>query len=359
MMIRNTIQQWAWRHAVALRARVHDLTYFFWEATLRCNLGCQHCGSDCTRNAQTLDLPTERVLTVFRNIAEHYDPTKIVVAVTGGEALLRPDLFSIMEAVHGMGFRWGMVTNGMQMDERAVAACARSGMRTISVSLDGLEASHNWLRGHPQSFRRAARALQLLVQAGQFGGVEAITCVHSGNVGELEQIYQLLREWGVHGWRIFTIFPQGRAAQHPELTLTRELLEQTLAFIADKRKTVPDWPISYSEEGYLGCDRELTVRDIRHYCGAGVHIGSLLADGSYSACPSLGREWIQGHVDELPFSEAWETRYRNMRAREWMRNPTCGACRQWANCQASSLHLWDWEARKPRVCHYRLLGEGE
>jgi radical SAM protein with 4Fe4S-binding SPASM domain len=83
------------------------------------------------------------------------------------------------------------------------------------------------------------------------------------------------------------------------------------------------------------CDKDKTVEDLQDdffFCGAGVNVGSLLADGSYSACPSLSREWIQGHVDEIAFTEAWETRYKNMRDRKWMRTEVCKSCRQCNKC---------------------------
>jgi radical SAM protein with 4Fe4S-binding SPASM domain len=281
-----------------------------------------------------------------------------MVAVTGGEPLMRRDLFEVLGAVSALGFPWGMVTNGMLVTEKVVEQCLRTGMRTVAVSLDGLGESHNWLRNHGQAYARALRALRLLLAARQFEMVEAITCVHAGNVDELPRMYDFLRQLGVQGWRIFSIFPKGRAAQDGNLATNGALLTRTLRFIQEKRAANPQWPLTYCEEGYLGCAWERTARQTPYYCGAGISIGSLLCDGSYSACPSLSRQWIQGHVDELPFSEAWETRYASMRKREWMHNDFCGACRQWKNCQASSLHLWDWERQRPQVCHYRLLTEG-
>jgi phenylalanyl-tRNA synthetase beta chain len=72
-----------------------------------------------------------------------------------------------------------------------------------------------------------------------------------------------------------------------------------------------------------------------------------------------GGSVIQGHVDELPFSQAWETRYTNMRKRNWMKTGKCARCRHWKNCNGSSLHLWDWEKNETKVCHYELLhGDG-
>lgn len=280
-----------------------------------------------------------------------------MVAVTGGEPLMRADIFDVLAEIGLLGFPWGMVTNGMLVDEKVVRRCAETGMRTVSISLDGNEEAHNWLRRNPQSFSKAVNAIKLFSQAGFLGLLGVITCAHPRNVDHLEELYHFLRSIGVEEWRIFNIFPKGRAKINHELVSDGAMLQKVLTFIKAKREEDPDYPISFCEEGYLGCSWERLVRDFPFYCGAGVNIGGLLCDGSYSACPSLSREWVQGNVSELPFHEAWETRYQNMRNRRWMKNDWCGDCREWKNCQGSSLHTWDWETNRPQMCHFRMLNE--
>lgn len=347
---------WAWRNAKRFKTPLHDLTYFFWEATLRCNLSCRHCGSDCMKDEQMPELSKEKVLSVFKDIARNYDARKVMIAVTGGEPLVRGDLFDVLAEVHALGFPWGMVTNGMLVDDAVVRECTRTGMRTVVVSLDGEKESHNRLRGNPHSYERACRALSLFAQKKAFSVVEGITCVHNENVDELDAIYATLDKTGANAWRLFTIFPKGRAAHNKELVVTPKTLTNVLHYIKRKRKEKGRITVNYSDEGYLGCAWEGDVRDYFFFCGAGINIGGLLCDGAYTACPSLSREWIQGHVDELPFSEAWETRYENMRNRTWMKNALCDGCREWKNCEASSLHLWDFAQHRPMVCHHRMLG---
>ncbi|MDP4091541.1 MAG: radical SAM protein [Bacillota bacterium] len=354
---KKKFQQWGWRQSVRFKTKVHDLSYFFWETTLGCNLKCRHCGSDCSIDKKDMELPAEKVLGVFKDIAEHNNPERIMVAVTGGEPLARKDLFEILSEVSKMGFPWGMVTNGMLVNEEVVEKCAAAGMRTVSVSLDGLWDSHNWLRNNEISFERAVNALKLFKKSGYFETIDAITCVNPKNIGDLEEVYKLLSGIGIEGWRLFTIFSKGRAEADNDLVMNKYLLKELFEFIREKRRKQGPMYVSYSEEGYLGCDWEREVRDDFFYCSAGINVGSLLSDGSYSACPSLSREWIQGHVDELTFSEAWETRYKNMRERKWMRTCDCSTCREWKNCNGSSLHLWDWKVGKTKACHFHLLND--
>lgn len=344
------------RRLRAVHARAHKLRAFFWEATLRCNLSCRHCGSDCRAAPDVPDLEAATVLEVFRDIAAHYDPRGVYLLVTGGEPLVRPDLFEILGEARAMGFSWGMVTNGLLVDEETVRRCLETGMRTVSVSVDGLEASHNWMRGHREGFARSMRALRLFREAGCFEAVEAITSVGPRALPDLEELHSRLRSMYIRHWRLLTIFPKGRARIHRDLVVSAPLLREVLAFIRRKRAEDPGLSLRYSEEGYLGEPWEGTVRPracIR--CSAGIHIGGLMADGSYSSCPSLSPEWAQGKVGELPFSEAWETRYANMRDRRWMRTGLCENCPQWKNCFTPGLHLWNWKEQRFTVCHRRML----
>lgn len=350
--------QWfGWRWLNRTRAFFHPLEYFFWEATLNCPLECRHCGSDCRKSLSHHDLPKEKVLSVFRNVAQHYSPHTIMVGVTGGEPLARHDLFEILSEVHALGFPWGMVTNGWSVTPEVVEQCRRTGMRTVSVSVDGLQDRHDWLRHREGSFARAVQALRLFVAQKTISKVEVITCVHQGNIADLPILRDFLREIGVSGWRLLTIFPKGRAELHAGIVVNGPLLRELFAFIEETHHQHPNWDVSYSEEGFLGHPHEGLVRPHLFFCNAGISIGSLLADGSYGACPSLGREWTQGHVDDLPFAEAWEKRYRRFRQRSWRENRFCTSCDRWTDCRGSSLHLWDTKNHRPRICHLELLKE--
>ncbi|HEY5563099.1 MAG TPA: radical SAM protein [Clostridiaceae bacterium] len=353
--IKDKIQIWGWRQGLKISAKIHDLNYFFWETSLGCNLNCRHCGSECGMDKKGEELSAEKVLKVFKNISENYDAHKIMVAVTGGEPLLRTDLFDIMDEVSAMGFPWGMVTNGMLVDEAIVEKSIKAGMRTVSVSLDGLEASHNYLRNNEKAFKGAINALKLFNDSESFDCVEAITCVYNKNLDELEEIYEMLKGTGIKAWRVFNIFSKGRAALDDSLLLDKKGLIKVLEFIKGKREAPSSLEVSYAEEGYLGCDYERKVRDTFFYCGAGINVAGLLSDGSYSACPSLSSEWKQGHVDETAFSEVWENKYKNMRDRSWMKTKECITCKEWKNCKGSSLHLWDWKDNNTTLCPYKLF----
>lgn len=74
------------------RAKLHELRTLFWECTLRCNVSCRHCGSDCHVSASVPDMPVEDFLKVIDNITPYVEPNKVLVIFTGGEALVRKDI---------------------------------------------------------------------------------------------------------------------------------------------------------------------------------------------------------------------------------------------------------------------------
>ena len=334
------------------QAALHDLTYLFWECTLRCNLACRHCGSDCHRESELKDMPAEDFLRVLDRVAEVYKPAKTLVVLTGGEPLLRNDLEQCGAEFNKRGFPWGFVTNGYALTEARFEALMGTGLRSVSISVDGLEESHNWLRGRDASFERAINAVA--VAARQEGLVfDAITCVNQKNFRELDDIKRLLIDKGVKRWRVGTIFPKGRAEDDPLLDVTDEQFQAMMEFIKQTREE-GIISASYGCEGFLG-PYERKSRDGIFFCWAGIHVGSVLADGSISACPSLRGDYIQGNIYKDDFIDVWNNRFSIMRDRRWTRTGLCETCDAYRWCEGNGLHLRDEKTGKLLRCHLKML----
>jgi radical SAM enzyme (rSAM/lipoprotein system) len=339
-----------------LMASVHDLTYLFWECTLRCDLRCLHCGSDCTAAPGSPDMPLALFLGVLDEISRTTSPGRITVCLTGGEPTLRPDLEDCVREISRRGFPVGMVTNGWSLTPARLSALAVAGLGALTVSLDGLRESHDRLRGRQGSFERACRTIRTAVSGSVLSDV--VTCVHPGNLDELPGVLRLLQELGVPRWRLAPIFPRGRAAGTDLLKLDREGLVRTLELIREARET-GTMHLSFGCEGYLGEEWEGSVRDYRFRCRAGIDIGSVLADGSISGCPSLRGDFVQGSIHSDRFMDVWEHRFRVMRDRSWARTEPCASCRSWRACLGGPLHMRDGASGKLMGCHFRMLdGEG-
>ncbi len=336
----------------AAQVRLHDLTYLFWECTLRCNLRCVHCGSDCTRDADTPDMPAGDFLRVVDRIREHVNPHKVTIAITGGEPLVRSDLEAVGRELNRREFPWGMVTNGWAMTAERFGRLADAGLHAMTVSLDGLKGSHDWFRGRDGSFERACAAIALCTPHERLC-FDVVTCVHQRNYHELGTVRDLLTDLGVRRWRLLTVFPKGRAAGNAELTLRPEQFRDLLAFIADTRAQ-GRIRANYGCEGFLGA-YEGRARDGFFFCRAGVNVGSVLVDGSISACPSLRGDYIQGNIRTDDFWEVWENRFGVMRDRRWTRTGECASCEVYGFCQGNGLHLREQGSGELLMCHYRLL----
>lgn len=335
--------------------KLHDLQYVFFELTRNCNLACRHCGSDCIKDPEAPSLAVEKVLGVLRDIKSRHDSRKIAVALTGGEPLCYPGLFELGGEIAALEFPWGMVTNGWAWTPKVVEAARVARMHSITVSLDGFAASHDWLRGRKGSHQRAEHAISLLAGASFLQAMDVITCVNRRNLSELEDLADRLVGLGIRTWRLFTISPIGRAAAQPELFLTPDEYRGLLDRIRALRER-SDIRVSLSESGYLGCERELEVRDQPYFCRAGVNVGGIMVDGDILACPNIDRRFRQGNIHENSFVDVWENRYEAFRNRDWMKVGRCSTCSEWRHCQGNSFHLWDLDRNETKLCHYRDLG---
>ena len=332
--------------------KLHNLKYILWECTLRCNLSCIHCGSDCKKDASVKDMPAGDFLKAIDQIRDIVNPNKTIIAITGGEPLVRKDLEYVGNQLYERGFPWGIVTNGMLLSANRLSFLMNSGMRSITVSLDGLENSHNWLRGNKKSFEKAYNAIKLLPEIKNLK-YDVVTCANQRNYNELSQIKDLLISVGVKEWRIFTIFPIGRAVLHDDLQLPPKQFKELFDFIKETRKE-NKIKLSYGCEGFLGT-YEGDVRDSFFFCRAGINIASILADGSISACPNLRENFTQGNIYNDNFSDVWENKYHNMRDRSWTKTGICADCDMYSYCEGNGLHLRDEKTGELLFCHLNRI----
>lgn len=332
--------------------QLHPLQQLFWESTLRCNVSCRHCGSDCHSEAAVPDMPKEDFLRVLdESITPHIEPHSVMIVISGGEPTMRKDLEQVGQELLRRGYPWGMVTNGMLLTEQRFHSLRKAGMLSMTVSLDGLEDDHNWMRGNRLSFQNATRAIRLAA-ADRMLIWDVVTCVNRRNIKYLPQLQQFLWSLGVRRWRLFGIDPMGRAKDDPELLITDEEFRYLLDFIKSEREA--GRRVSYSCEGFLG-DYEGEVRDHLYQCAAGISVASILIDGSISACTSIRGKYYQGNIYKDDFWQVWENGFEKYRNRQWMRQlEPCKSCKVFRYCEGNGMHLRA-ENGELMLCHYQRL----
>ncbi len=332
-------------------AKIHELRNLFWECTLRCNMNCRHCGSDCKQAPSTADMPAKDFLKAIDDIMPHVNPHTTFITFTGGEALVRSDIEKVGYELYKREFPWGIVTNGLLLDEKRLESLLRAGMHSITISFDGFEEDHNWIRRNDRSFERADHAIKMLVNTKGLVW-DIVTCVNPRNYAKLEEFKEYLISIGVRRWRLFSIFPMGRAAQNPELQLDDRQFKGLFEFI---KKTRAEGRIgaSYGCEGFLG-PYEGEVRDYYFHCRAGVNVASVLCDGSISGCTSIRSNFHQGNIYKDNLWDVWQNRFEKYRDRGWAKKGQCADCDLWKYCEGSGMHLYD-DNEQLLFCHYHRL----
>jgi len=201
-----------------------------WELTRACNLACHHCRAAAIDTPPPDELSPEECLTLIDEIASFAQPTLIL---TGGEPLLRPDLFTIASRATERGLRVVAATNGTLLDATSARRLVEAGIRRISISIDGEDAaSHDELRGVAGAFDGALRGIEAAKEAAL--PFQLNTTVTTQNAEELPEIMQLAIRLGAVAHHIFLLVPTGRAADYRGLELDAGRYESVLNWLADQ-----------------------------------------------------------------------------------------------------------------------------
>jgi radical SAM protein with 4Fe4S-binding SPASM domain len=269
---------------------------------------------------------------------------------------LNKDWFEICSYITQKGYAWGMTSNGTLIDEACVQRLAQAGMKTVSISLDGLKESHEQLRGVPGCFDQAVNAIRLLKNSGLFRAVQVVTVVNRLNYAELPRLYELVKSLNVDSWKLTPIEPMGKAKEVQGFFLSPGEHYQLLGFIKSKRQTAP-FEVTYGCSHLLPEEYDSTVRKQPFLCGAGTMIASIDSNGDILPCLDIDcRERVkQGNILQDDFVDVWENKFELFRRNKANTSPTCRDCKLKQVCQGDSWHSWDFETNKPHICFEKRI----
>jgi len=264
------------------------ISYAVWEITLKCNLACQHCGSRAGE-ARTQELSTAEALNLVQQLAEVGIQE---VTLIGGEAFMRPDWLEIAQAITQAGMICGMTTGGFGISQETAQKMKDAGIQVVSVSVDGLEATHDRLRGKTGSWQWAFKTMSHLKQVGIPFGCN--TQINRLSAPEFPQIYEKIRDAGIFAWQIQLTVPMGNAADNHQILLQPyELLDiyPMIARVVQRAKQEGVDVQPGNNIGYYGpYERLLRGGDAWTFwqgCSAGLSALGIEADGAIKGCPSL------------------------------------------------------------------------
>jgi heme b synthase len=206
-----------------------------WEITRKCNLNCVHCRAGSERGPYPGELSTANCLELLEEIREVGTP---IVILTGGEPLLREDVFDLSQKGTDLGLRMVLATNGTLLRPELVERMKDSGIKRVSISLDGVdERQHDAFRKVPGAFKGSLEGIRLLKE----GGVEfqINTTVTRHNIGNIENILDLSVELGAAAHHIFLLVPTGRARRMVDQEIEALEYERVLHWFYEMRDQVP------------------------------------------------------------------------------------------------------------------------
>lgn len=330
------------------------------ELTRACNMRCVHCASAAGR-VRPEELSTEKMLSVIDELAAL--GTKNMV-FSGGEPLLRKDWTVLAERVRGHGMTLGMVSNGTyaleQMDRIS------SLLTAYSMSFDGPEETHNFIRQSPTAFADLLAAFRELAKREVYRF--AVTSISKLNLSQLETMYQLLLDHEVVGWQLQLTFPSGRMRSKSEAICDPSDLYRIIDFLVRVREEDRVELHTGDNIGYYTSTEKLMRGGVWRGCQAGLSLVSIEADGNVKGCLSQipeyvegGKAFVEGNVKTRPLADIWNddslfgyNRSFDLRQARGF----CAGCRYLSLCRCgctSFAHALNGTKYENQYCLYRMM----
>ncbi len=306
-----------------------------WHLTERCNLMCRHC-------YQSGAVPEMRYDEVCRAIDNVKDAIEGWVTdyemqmspslhFTGGEPILRKDLFLIMNYGRERGYSISLMSNGTLIDSAMARRIKEAQVNDVQISLDGLEATHDNLRGEG-SFQRTVKGIRNLTSQGVETNINLT--VSRLNVGEAEELVRLAEELGVSAIAFSRLVPTGRGKSLSSQVLSAE---EVADFYKELRKYKDNGKVVVTSRDPLASifDMEGEIPGVETPiggCAAAVFGVTITADGTIMPCRRMNLPI--GNIKEGSFRELWAGSpvLWSLRRREDYHDG-CRSCRYWAVCR--------------------------
>ncbi len=306
-----------------------------WHLTERCNLRCRHCyqwGAVSEMSCQEICGAIDNVRSALKSWVTEYDmQMSPSFHFTGGEPFLRQDLFEILGYVRDCGFSVSLMSNGTLIDGDMARRIKEAGVSDVQISLDGLEATHESLRGKG-SFNRTLAGIRNLVAQGVEANINLT--VSRLNMSETGELVRLAEELGVGAIAFSRLVPTGRGKGLSSEALSRE---EVAHFYDELRKFKDKSRVVVTSRDPLAAISDM-VGDVPQAempiggCAAGIFGVTITADGTIMPCRRM--DLPVGNIKEVSFRQLWVESpvLWSLRRREGYHGG-CESCRYWAVCR--------------------------
>jgi heme b synthase len=337
-----------------------------WEVTRNCNLTCMHCRASATNGPYEGELDTQAAYRLLGQIAELGSP---IVIMTGGDPLLRPDVFDLAKYGTAQGLRMVMSPNGTLITAENARSMRESGIQRISVSLDGATAdTHDHFRGVPGAFEGALRGIRLAREAGVEFQIN--TTITKANLAEIPKIQDLAVSLGAVAHHIFLLVPTGRGKYILDQAIDAAEYEKTLNWFYDQRDKTPLQLKATCAPHYYRILRQRARAEgqkvtfeshgldaVTRGCLGGIGFCFISHVGIVQPCGFLGLDC--GDVTQASFAEIWKKSPHFLRLRDDDQlEGKCGLCeyrKVCGGCRARAFEATgDYMAEEP-LCSYQPM----
>ena len=335
-----------------------------WETTRNCNLTCVHCRASATKGPYSGELDTQAAFRLLDQIALVGEP---IVILTGGEPLLRPDIFDIAKYGTDKGLRMVMAPNGTLITEANAGQMADSGIKRISISIDGAtKESHDSFRGVKGAFEGALNGIKLAKEAGVEFQIN--TTITKTNLEQIPKIQDLAIKLGAVAHHIFLLVPTGRGKYIVDQEITADEYENTLNWFYDQREKTPLQLKATCAPHYYRILRQRAKREnksvtfkshgldaVTRGCLGGTGFCFISNTGIVQPCGFLDLNC--GDVTKTSFAEIWNNSdiFLSLRNFDNLKGK-CGACeykKVCGGCRARAYEATgDYLAEEP-LCNYQ------
>ena len=296
-----------------------------WNVTRKCNLECSHCYINASTEKhpdEHLDeLTTQEAKKLMDQIAEVSRP---MLVLSGGEPLLRKDIFELIRYGTEKGIKMAMGSNGSLIDSLVAKKLKEAGIKTVSISLDSaIPEKHDEFRGVKGSWKKAVDAIKALRDNGVL--VQVNTTLTQDNYDEIDDIMALSEKLGVENFHLFFLVPTGRGGKIADISpakyelMIKENLSKTSRHRLNVRHSCAPQFMRIAK------DMHLDMRQWIRGCIAGMYYCRIFPNGEVTPCPYLPVKL--GNVKNKAFKDIWF----NSEIFKALRNPNtlkgkCGKC---------------------------------
>lgn len=317
-----------------------DLRLVAWEVTRSCNLACIHCRAAALDRPYEDELSTDECMGFLDEVASFAKP---IIILTGGEPLLRPDIFEIAAYGHRKGLKMTMAVNGTLLTREKARKMIESGVQRISISLDGATAAtHDAFRQVRGAFGGALHGVDSARAEGL--DFQINTTITRINLQELPAIQELAVSLGAVAHHIFLLVPMGRGRDIEEQAISAEDYERTLHWFYEQRQRVPIQLKATCAPHYYRILRERSKSEgldvtfqthgldaVTRGCLGGIGFAFVSHVGQVQPCGYL--ELDSGNIREKPFREIWEKSPVFLNLRDFKKyEGKCGRCKYIGVC---------------------------